>query len=70
MSKRQTFPKQPEVYSTGSEYVDPYGNNKFFKGKGRTKDRSINTWEDRRQEKLIKEWLASRKAEKKAKGKV
>jgi hypothetical protein len=59
--KRQTFPKQPEIYSTGSDYVNPYGDQKFFKGKGRKKDRDIDTWEDKRQKRLIREWLASRK---------
>lgn len=59
--KRQTFPKQPEVYSTGSDYVNPYGDQKFFKGSGRKKDRNIDTWEDKRQKRLIREWLASRK---------
>ena len=59
--KRQTFPKQPAVYSTGSDYVNPYGDQKFFKGKGRKKDRNIDTWEDKRQKRLIREWLASRK---------
>ena len=57
----KTFPKPPTVYSTGSDYVDPYGDQKFFKGRGRKKDRNIDTWEDKRQEKLIKEWLESKK---------
>jgi len=58
---KKTFPKSPEIYSTGSDYIDPYGNNKFFKGGGRKKDRNIDTWEDKRQKRLIKEWLLSRK---------
>ena len=61
----KTFPKNPEIYSTGSDYVDPYGDNKFFKGGGRKKDRNIDTWEDKRQNRLIKEWFESRKKNKK-----
>ena len=61
MTKKTTFPKQPSVYNTGSNFIDPYGNKKFYKGKGRTKDRDIDTWEDKRQKQLIKEWLMSRK---------
>ena len=57
----KTFPKPPTVYSTGSDYVDPYGDQKFFRGGGRKKDRNIDTWEDKRQKRLIKEWLESKK---------
>jgi len=58
---KKTFPKSPEVYSTGSDYVDPYGESKFYKGKGKKKDSNIDTWEDKRQERLIRQWLESRK---------
>jgi len=65
MVATKTFPKPPTEYSTGSDFVDPYGNSKFYKGKGRKKDRNIDTWEDRRQKRLIQEWLQSRKKDKK-----
>jgi len=64
MTKRTTFPKQPSVYSTGADFVNSNGDKKFYRGKGRTKDRNIDTWEDRRQNRLIREWLASRKKSK------
>jgi hypothetical protein len=58
---KKTFPKPPSVYSTGSDYVDPYGERKFYKGKGKRKERNIDTWEDKRQKRLIQEWIQSRK---------
>ncbi len=57
----KTFPKPPSIYSTGSDYVDPYGSKKFYKGKGKKKDSNIDTWEDKRQNRLIREWLKTRK---------
>ncbi len=42
-------------------FITPYGEKKFYKGPGRTKDTNINnTPEDQNQEKLIKEWIASK----------
>jgi hypothetical protein len=60
----KTFPKI-DVYSTGGDFVTPHGETKFLKGSGRKKDRNIDTWEDKRQNRLIKEWLESRKKNKK-----
>ena len=52
MSKK-TFPVTKE-YKTGADFVTPYGDNKFFRGKGIKKDRNISTWEDKRQDAYLK----------------
>jgi hypothetical protein len=58
----KTFPKhQNNIQESGGEFVTAHGDNKFYRGKGRKSDKNIDTWEDRRQKRLIREWLASRK---------
>ena len=43
-----------KVYETGSGFVTPNGDNKFFRGRGHKKDRNIDTWEDKRQDAILK----------------
>lgn len=42
------------VYKTGPDFITPNGEKKFFRGKGRNKDRNIDTWEDKRQDAYLK----------------
>ena len=56
----KTFPKPPSVYSTGSDYVDPYGERKFYKGSGKRKERNIDTWEDKKQDKILSDLIKNR----------
>lgn len=56
--KKFTITKQ---YKTGGDYVNEYGESKFFRGKGLKKDRNIDTWEDKRQDQYLK-WLEEQRA--------
>ena len=48
-----TFPKIKE-HTTGADFITPYGDRKFFRGGGLKKDRSIDTWEDKKQDAYLK----------------
>jgi hypothetical protein len=41
-------------YKTGSGFITPYGERKFFRGQGLKKDRNVNTWEDKKQDAYLK----------------
>jgi len=56
---KKTFPITKE-YKTGADFVTPYGENKFFRGKGLKKDRNIDTWEDKKQDAYLKALEKSR----------
>jgi hypothetical protein len=54
-STKKTFPQHKNnIHESGGEFVTAYGDNKFYRGKGRKSDRNVDTWEDRKQEAYLK----------------
>jgi hypothetical protein len=52
---KKTFPiHKNNIHESGGEFVTAYGDNKFYRGKGRKSDRNIDTWEDRKQDAYLK----------------
>ena len=40
--------------SNSEKFIDSNGDRKFYKGGGHTKDRNVDTWEDRKQEAYLR----------------
>ena len=60
MTSHKIFPLK-KIQESGSDFVTPYGEIKFYKGKGRKSDRNIDTWEDKKQNTYLKALEKARK---------
>ena len=60
MTQHKIFPRK-KIHETGPDFVTPYGETKFYKGKGRKSDRNIDTWEDKKQDAYLKALEKARK---------